>query len=47
MGRYIRSHLAGLNRIFKVTVQVEVVEGRGRVKEGVVLRDAVLRRGGQ
>lgn len=33
-----RPNLAGLNRVFKRSVEVEVVEERGRVEE-VVLRD--------
>lgn len=42
-----RSHLAGLNKVFKIVVEMGVVEGRGRVEEGVVLREVVLWRGGQ
>ena len=42
-----RSHLAGLNRLFKNFVEMGVVEGRGHVEEGVVLREVVLWGGGQ
>lgn len=37
-----RSHLAELNRIFKIFVEMGVVAGWERVEEGVVLREAVL-----
>lgn len=37
----------GLNKVFMVFVKERVVEGWGRVEDGVMLRDIVLRSGGQ
>lgn len=42
-----RSHLAALKRVFKIVVEIGVVEGRGRDEDGVVLREVVLWGGGQ
>lgn len=41
-----RSHVVSLNRVFRMFVKAAFVEGRGCVKEGVLLRDKPLRRGG-
>ena len=42
-----RSHLAGLNRVVKIFVGLVVVEGRGHVEVGELLRGLVLWRDGE